>query len=58
MICSSASNAGYLALEFADIASIMALRISTPDKRGGFNESMQHSTRIHKALKTNAKIAR
>jgi hypothetical protein len=25
---------------------------------GGFNGSMQHSTRIHKALKTNAKIAR
>jgi len=25
---------------------------------GGFNRSMQHSTRIHKALKTNAKVAR
>ena len=31
---------------------------STPDKSGGFNRSMQHSTRIHKALKTNAQIAR
>jgi hypothetical protein len=31
--------------------------VVSPDKRGGFNRSMQHSARTHIALKTRAKIA-